>query len=74
MQYCSLTKFQYVIISAKTKKIVLDNLLPKDVENNLKHEIDSIIKHNEPLTEHTTKTEITQFLSKYKHENKTNSK
>ena len=29
--------------------------LPKDVEETLKHEVDSLIKHNKPLAEHTIK-------------------
>ena len=39
--------------------------LPKDAGNITKHEIDSIIKHNEPLAEHAIKNEIRQLLSKY---------
>ena len=37
--------------------------LPKDVENNLKHEIDYF------LAEHTIKEHITQLFFKYKHRN-----
>lgn len=37
--------------------------LPKDVENNLKHEIDYF------LAEHTVKEDITQLFFKYKHGN-----
>ena len=32
-----------------------------DVDNNLKHEIDFIINHNELLADHTTKDKISQF-------------
>ena len=32
--------------------------LPRGVDNNLKHEIDSIIKHNKFLAEHTIKNKI----------------
>ena len=39
--------------------------LPKDAVINLKHEIYSIIKHNELLAEHKIKK--TGLLSKYKH-------
>ena len=49
-------------------KIIRFDLL-KDVSNNLKHEIDSIIKHNEYLAENTIKHEIDQLLSKYKYGN-----
>ena len=44
--------------------------LPKNVYKNLKHEIDSIIKHNEFLAEHTMRTRlliISQLFFKYKH-------
>ena len=41
------------------------------MDNNLKYEIDSIIKHNEFLAEHTIKNEISRLLFKYKHENDT---
>ena len=44
-------------------KIIRFDLL-KDVSKNLKHEIDSIIKHNEYLAENTIKHEIDQLLSK----------
>ena len=37
--------------------------------NNLKREIDFIIKHNEILPKNTIKTEIAQFLTKYEHQN-----
>ena len=42
---------------------------PKDVDKNLRHEIDSIIKHNELLAQHTIKNPISQLLLKYKHGN-----
>ena len=43
--------------------------LPKDVDNNLEHETNSIIKHNELLDEHTIKNKVRQLFSKYKHGN-----
>ena len=49
-------------------KIIRFDLL-KDVSKNLKHEIHSIIKHNEYLAENTIKHEIDQLLSKYKYGN-----
>ena len=52
-------------IIAKPKHFHFD--LPKDVTNNLKHEVHSTIKHNELLVEHTIKDEIRKLLSKYKH-------
>ena len=42
---------------------------PKDVDENLKHEIEFIIKTNESLAENKIKNEIKQLLSKYKHGN-----
>ena len=42
---------------------------PKDVDENLKHENELIMKSNESLAENETKNEIEQLLLKYKHEN-----
>ena len=43
---------------------------PKDVDENLKHEIEFIIKSNELLAENKIKkNKIEQFLLKYKHGN-----
>ena len=39
---------------------------PKDVDENLKHEIEFIIKSNESLAENKIKTKIEQLLLKYK--------
>ena len=36
--------------------------LPNHADNNLEHKIDSIIKHNELLAEHTIKNEVRQLL------------
>ena len=41
---------------------------PKDVDENLKHENEFIIKRNKSLTENKTKNKIEQLLLKYKHE------
>ena len=43
--------------------------LHKYVSKNMKHEINSIIKHNKCLAEHTIKNEISRLLLKYKHRN-----
>ena len=43
--------------------------LHKYVSKNMKHEINSIIKHNKFLAEHTIKNEISRLLLKYKHRN-----
>ena len=42
---------------------------PKDVDENLKYEVEFIIKDDESLAENKTKNEIEQLLLKYKHEN-----
>ena len=42
---------------------------PKNVDENLKHKIEFIIKSLESLTENNIENEIEQLLSKYKHEN-----
>ena len=51
-----------------TELRTLDFDLPKDVNNSL-NEIDSIIKQNEFLVEHSTKNKISQLLSKYQRGN-----
>ena len=56
-----------LVIKTKPKTFHFD--LPKNVGNNLKHEICFIIKHIELLPEHAIKNEIKQLLSKYKHGN-----
>ena len=40
-----------------------------DFDNNLKLEIDFIIKHNDLLAEHAIKDQTCQLLCKYKHGN-----
>ena len=42
---------------------------PKDVDENLKHKIEFIIKSNESLAENKIKNGIEQLLLKYKHGN-----
>ena len=42
---------------------------PEDVAENLKHEIEFIIKSNESLAENQIKNKIEQLLLKYKHGN-----
>ena len=45
---------------------------PKDIEENLKHGIEFIIKSNESFADNEIKNEIEQFFSKYKHGNDIN--
>ena len=56
-----------VIRDPKTFYIYFD--WPKEVNENLKHEIEFIIKSNESLAENKTKNETEQLLFKYKHGN-----
>ena len=42
---------------------------PKNVNNNLKHEIEFITKSNESLADNKMKNEIEHILLKYKHGN-----
>ena len=42
---------------------------PKDVDENLKHEVEFIIKSNETLAENKIKNGIEQLLEKYTHGN-----
>ena len=42
---------------------------PKDVDENLKHEIEFIIKSNESLAKNKIKNEIEQLFLKYKYGN-----
>ena len=51
-----------LVIIAEPKTIHFD--LPKDVGDNLKHEIDFIIKHNKLLTERTYNKKISRLLFK----------
>ena len=55
------------VIIAEPKTICFN--LTKKVDNSRKHEINSIIKHNEFLTEHKLDNKISQLVSKYKHGN-----
>ena len=43
--------------------------LPKDIDRNLKHEIDYIIKQNGFLAEQRIKNKTDRLFSKYKHGN-----
>ena len=43
--------------------------LPKDVDENLKHEIEFIIKSNESFAENKIKNETKELLLKYNHGN-----
>ena len=56
-----------LVITTETKTYHLD--FPKDVDNNLNHKTDRIIKNNELLAGHTIENEVRQLFPKYKHKN-----
>ena len=58
-----------MIVTRKSKTFYFDFDWPKNVDENLKHEIEFLIKSNESLAENKIKNEIEQLLSKYKHGN-----
>ena len=60
-----------MIVIRDTKTFCFNFDLPRDVNKNLKREIESIIKSNESLAEIIIKIEIEQLLLKYKHGNNT---
>ena len=58
-----------MILIRDPKTICFNFDWPKYVDENLKHEIELIIKSNESLAENKTKNEIEQLLLKSKHGN-----
>ena len=56
-----------MIVIRDTKTFCFNFHWPKDVDENLKHEIEFIIKSNESLAENKMKNETEQLLLKYKH-------
>ena len=56
-------------VERDSKTFYFDFDWPKDVDANLKHEIENIIKSNESLAENKIKNKIEQLLLKYKHWN-----
>ena len=62
-----INKDSQLVIITEPKAIRSD--LPKNTSNGLKNEMDSTIKHNEFLSEHTMKNKISRFSLKYKHGN-----
>ena len=56
-----------MILTRDPKKFYFDCDWPKDVDENLKHKIEFIIKSNEYLAENIIKTNLLQLLCKYKH-------
>ena len=55
-----------MVVIRESKTFYFDFDWPKDVDENLKHKIEFIIKNNESLVENKTKNEIEQLLFKYK--------
>ena len=60
-----------MIVIRDTKTFCFNFNFPKDVAENLKGEIEFIIKSNESLAKITIKNVIEQLLLKYKHGNNT---
>ena len=58
-----------IIVIRDSKTFCFNFDLPKDVDKNLKCEIEFIIKSNEPLAEIIIKNEIEQFPLKCEHGN-----
>ena len=58
-----------MIVIRDTKTFYFDFDWPKDVDENLKHKIEYIMKSNEYLAENKIKNNIEQLSSKYKHGN-----
>ena len=57
-----------MIVIREPKTLYFDFHWPKDADENLKHEIEFIIKSNESLAENKIKNKTEQLLSKYMHE------
>ena len=60
-----------MVVIRDPKTFYFDFYWSKDVDENLKYEIEFIIKSNESLAENKIKNEIEQLLSKYKNGNNT---
>ena len=58
-----------MIVIRDSKPFCFNFNLPKDVDENLKREIEFIIKNNESLAKIIIKNEAEQLLLKYKHGN-----
>ena len=58
-----------MIVIRDPKNVYFHFNWPKNVDENLKHEIEFIIKSNEYLAENKIKNRIEQLFLKYKHEN-----
>ena len=58
-----------MVVIRETKTFYFDFDWPRNVNENLKHEIEFIIKSNELLAENKIKNEIEQLFFKYKHGN-----
>ena len=58
-----------MIVIRDSKTFCFNFEWPKDVDENLKHEIEFIIKNNKSLADNKIKNEIEQLLLKYKHAN-----
>ena len=60
---------EYMIVTRDPKTFCFNFDWPEDVDGNLKHEIEFIIRSNESLAEDQLKNEIEHLLLKYKYGN-----
>ena len=60
-----------MVVIKEPKTFYFDFDWPKNVDENLKYEIEFIIRSNEFLAKNKIKNEIEQLLSKYKYGNDT---
>ena len=58
-----------MVVIREPKTLYFGLYLPKDVDRNLKHETEFIIKSNKRLADNKIKSEIEQLLFKYKNGN-----
>ena len=58
-----------MVVIKEPKTFYFDFDFPKNVDKNLKHEIEFTLKYNESYAKNKMQKEIEQLLSKYKHGN-----
>ena len=58
-----------MVVIKEPKTFYFDFDFPKNVDKNLKHEIEFTLKYNESYANNKMQKEIEQLLSKYKHGN-----
>ena len=58
-----------MVVIKELKTSHFDFVFPKNVDKNLKHEIEFTLKYNESYAKNKMQKEIEQLLSEYKHRN-----